>query len=613
MTKILTEKLYRKSREDSPYEDWWTVDEEDAYNHMIKLVQVIDENQSDRKWSDLSHGRLYQDIPGHQPIKGQRKHNAVTYNVIKSCIDTLVAKIGQNKPRPRALTEKGDYTQQQKAKCLTKYLDGMLHSTGAYRQGPSIFKDGGIFGTGAMKIFIDNDEVKTERVLITELLVDDMEGAYGNPQSMYQKRVVSRSLLAQQFPAHAGIINEAAPAEVSNKKEKTIDLVTVYEGWHLGQDGKHVIAIDNGTLLCEPWNLDRFPFAFFRYNNSIASFYGNGIAEELKGTQQEINKILRDIQRAQNLIAVPRVWAEYNSKLISAHWNNEIGAVVKYQGTKPTVETPTAMNNEIYNHVKWLIQSSFEKVGLSQLTASSKKQVGLDSGRALREFKEIESERFTSLTKQYEEFFEDVACILIDMSKELYTSGVDFTVQTEDRDFIETLKWSKVNLKKDKFVIRIQSSSLFPTSPAARLQKVEELVRAGWISKESAIGLLEFPDVAAWTTLETAGEDYVAKIINDILSSGKYTPPEPEILPERAINYARKSYLEARRTGVPEERTELVLRWIEAASVFLKPIAPPTSVPVEPAMNPEGPVVSETGTPTANPLPLPSTGLAPQV
>ncbi|NIQ13379.1 MAG: hypothetical protein GTO02_02905, partial [Candidatus Dadabacteria bacterium] len=425
------------------------------------------------------------------------------------------------------------------------------------RQGPAIFKDGGIFGTGALKILIDDNEVKAERTLITELLVDDLEGAYGNPQSMFQKRVVSRSLLKQQFPAHAGKIDEAAPDEISQRKQKTIDLIAVYEGWHLGPEGKHVIAIDNCTLLCEPWKFKTFPFAFFRYNTSIASFYGNGIAEELKGTQTEINKILRDIQRAQNLVAVPRVWADYNSKLNATHLNNEIGSVIKYTGNRPTTETATAMNNEIYNHVKWLIQSAFEKVGISQLTASSKKPAGLDSGRAIREFRDTESERFTSLTKQYEEFFEDAAAIIIEMSKSLYKTGVDSTVKTETRDFIETIKWSDVNLDSDKFVLRIQSSSLFPTQPAARLQKVEELVRAGWISKESAIGMLDFPDVAAWTTLETAGEEYTAKIINDILSHGKYTPPEPEILPERAINYARKSYLEARRTGVSEERTEL--------------------------------------------------------
>lgn len=612
MTTILHEKLYKKNLSDSPYEDWWTVDNEEVYTHMIQMIHLIDENQSERKWDNLTHGKLYQDHP--LVTKGRRKQSSVTYNVIKACIDTLVAKIGQNKPRPRVLTEKGDYAQQQKAKNLTKYLDGILNCTGAYRLGPSIFKDGGIFGTGALKIFTEKNEVKTERVLITEILVDDLEGAYGDPKSMYQKRVVSRNLLKQQFPAHAGLIDEAAPDEISNRKQKTVDLIAVYEGWHIGPDGKHAIVIETGTLLCEDWKFDCFPFAFFRYNNSIASFYGNGIAEELKGTQTEINKILRDIQKAQNLIAVPRVWAEYNSKVVATHLNNEIGGVIKYKGQKPTTETATAMNNEIYTHVKWLIQSSFEKVGLSQLTATSKKPAGLDSGRAIREFRDTESERFTSLTRQYEEFFEDVAAIVIKMSKDLYKSGSDMKVSTESRDFIETIKWSEVNMDEEKFVLRIQSSSLFPTQPAARLQKVEELVRAGWISKESAIGMLDFPDVAAWTTLETAGEEYTAKIIHDILSSGKYTPPEPEILPERAINYARKAYLEARRTGVPEERTELVLRWIEAASVFLAPVQPPTSVPADQPMPPaDGPIQSEAGTPMGTPMPLPQTGLAPQV
>ena len=263
------------------------------------------------------------------------------------------------------------------------------------------------------------------------------------------------------------------------------------------------------------------------------------------------------------------------------------------------------MNNEIYSHVKWLISSAFEKVGLSQLSVASKKPAGLDSGRAIREFRDTESERFTSLTHQYEEFFEDVANLIISVSKDLYTNQkIDLEVKAESRSFIQSIKWSDVNMEDDKFVIRIQTSSLFPTTPAARLQKIEEYVRAGWMSRESAIQQMDHPDTESWATLETAGEEYVQKIVADILGSGKYVPPEPEILPERAINYARKAYMDAKKDEVKEEYTELLLRWMEQASSYL---APTSSTPQPVAPTPES------GTPTANPMPLPTTGLAPQV
>jgi len=90
---ILREKLYNRPQSDTPYEDWWTVDDQDIHQHLIQLINVIDENQSERRWDDLVHGKLYQDSP--MVSKGRRKQNSVTYNVIKACIDTLVAKIGQ--------------------------------------------------------------------------------------------------------------------------------------------------------------------------------------------------------------------------------------------------------------------------------------------------------------------------------------------------------------------------------------------------------------------------------------------------------------------------------------------------------------------------------------
>lgn len=608
MNEPVKQSVRRRDNNDKPYQDWWTVASDDVHSHMIQLIKTIDENQNERKYQDLRHGYLYQNRQGHDSIasyvnssRGSVDRSAVTYNVVKSAIDTLTSKIGQNKPRPRILTEKGDYGQQQRAKNLSKYIDGVFAKTHTYRQGPQVFKDGAIFGTGALKVLINHEtqQVETERVLIPEIIVDDLEGAYGDPKSMYQVRLVSRDILRQQFPNHLDKIEHAAPDEISNRKQKTVDLIKVYEGWHVGPDGKHVIAIDNCTLFAEDWGANYFPFAFFRYNTSISSFYGQGIAEELLGTQIEINKILRDIQRAQNLIAVPRIFTKSGSKVVTSHLNNEIGQIVKGLD-KPDFFTPTAMNNEIYNHVKWLIQSAFEKVGLSQLSVASKKPGGLDSGRALREFKDTESERFASTMAQYEHFFEDVACLVIDMSKNLYKRGVDSKITAESREFIETINWSDVDIEDGKFVTRVQISSLLPTSPAARIQKVEELVRAGWISRESALQLLDFPDTEAWTTLETADNEYVAKIIADILSGKKYEPPVPELLPERAINYARKVYLEAKRNGAPEERVDDILRWIEAASALMPAPA-------------QAPVVPESGTPTATPLPLPQTGLAPQV
>ena len=135
MTDIIKEKLYR-SNSDKPAtsNSWWLSEEKDAYSDMIQLIKAINENQVDRKWANLRHGYLYQNRQNVQALGGHLNNMVsrsalpdrynVTYNVVKSAIDTLTSRITSNKPRHRVLNEKGDYIKQQRAKKLTQYFDG---------------------------------------------------------------------------------------------------------------------------------------------------------------------------------------------------------------------------------------------------------------------------------------------------------------------------------------------------------------------------------------------------------------------------------------------------------------------------------------------------------
>mgnify|MGYP006943419225 CR=1 FL=1 len=47
---------------------------------------------------------------------------------------------------------------QKKAQRLTQYCDGMFNEASIYDAGPQVFIDGCVFGTGALRIFIDGIE-----------------------------------------------------------------------------------------------------------------------------------------------------------------------------------------------------------------------------------------------------------------------------------------------------------------------------------------------------------------------------------------------------------------------------------------------------------------------
>ena len=591
---------------------WWECSEDTAWRSAIETAKAIDTNQKNQRYKDLRHGYLYQNRVTYDfglPFNRSWYDNtAVTYNVVKSATDTLTSKITQQKPRPRILTHKGNYDQQNRAEKLTQYIDGIFASCDTYREGRNAFRDGCVFGTGVIKVGCDTKtgDIFTERVLPSELLVDELEGAYGKPQTIFQVKLVAKEILNYMFPDKKTEIEKARLDDQQRYKHvPVVDMVKVYESWHLpdseGKGGKHIIAIENSSLLYEDWEYDCFPFAFFRYTSNLASFFGQGVAEELTGMQLEINRLLRDIQKAQHLIASPRILVDSGSKVNTAHLNNKIGAIVKYTGSKPDFINPIAMNNEIYNHVKWLISSSFEQVGVSEMSVASKKPAGLESGRALREFSNIESERFATTVQGYEEFYQDIATLVVKFSQALYKDGVDKTITAESKKFIESIKWSEVCLDEKEFVVRMTSSSLLPLQPAARVQKVQEYIQAGWMSREQGLALLDHPDTEAWETLETADLSLTYKIVSDILGKGIYSPPEPEMLLDQDIEIARKAYLEAKENGVDEDKREMLLRWIEAAASLMP--APTTPQP-QPGL---------AGVPQGQAAPLPQADLIPQV
>lgn len=610
-----TEYVSTNSRNDFEQDDyqWYLKADENLYASVFNVVNRIDAEQSYRSSLNVRNARLYSNLEvlglsiystgsisnvGNNDVTTGR----ITYNLVKSCIDTAASKIAKSRPKPQFLTQGGDYSLREQAKKLTKYIEGVFYSCDYYTKASKIFIDGCVFGTGAMKFFKDNGQIKCERVLPEELKVDDNDAIYGKPKSMYQTKQLSRAVLIEAYPDFQLLIQSTAS---STNVSSNVDLIQVVESWHIGKGGKHTICIDNATLFSEAWDKDYFPFIFYRWSDRLTGFFGQGLAEELVGTQLEINRTLRNIQLAQKLVAIPRIAINEQSKISTTQLNNEIGAIIRYNsaGGPPIFHTPTAMNPEVYNHLKWLIQSGYEKTGISQLSATSKKPSGLDSGAALREFNAIESERFMLTAIQYEKLSLDAARIIIDLSRDLFLDDKTLKVNVPGKDFIETVPWKDVNLKDDQYIMKLFPVGILPDSPAGRLAKVQEMIQAGLIPQDKALELLDFPDLEAYESLETANSKLIERDIYKILELGKYIPPEPTSNLVEAAQTAHKHYLKGRVDDIAEDRLELLLRYIDDAERLQKQkeiaAAPPVEL-IPPA-------------PAAVPEPLPQSDLLPNI
>jgi hypothetical protein len=571
---------------------WYNEKKNEANKSIVPLINYLKQHQSYRHMENLRHVRLYgnTDILGLSSVQYSRPNpttvnNRVTLNVIKSCVDTAQSKIAKNKPKPTFLTSGGDFSQQKRAKKLDKFILGQFHATEIYHIARQCFVDAGIFGTGALKIFEEQGKIKIERTIPDEIMVDDAEAIYGSPRNMYQVKVVDRDTLKQIFPGHDKVIDSlrnVKGTEFSMTENYASDQVLVYEAWHLGagkDKGKHIICVDGADLVTETWEKEYFPFAFFRWCQRPYGFFGQGIAEELVGIQVEINKILRNIQIAQHLLSAPAVYIEQGSGIISQQLSNEIGRIIKYKGTMPVTKADPIVAGEMYAYLDKLYGRAFEIVGISQMSAQSQKPAGLNSGRALREFNDIESERFIIVGQAWEKFFMDSAKQMIGVAKDIYKQDPEFSVKVKGKKFLETIKWSEVDLEEDQYIMQMFPTSMLPTEPAGRLEAVTETdCRSQMIDPETGMELLDFPDLEQANNLGRASRDVVRDYVDQIVEDGIFYSPEPFMDLQFAVKYAQMAYNKAKLDFVPEEHLELVRRFIEQSLALQappEPVAPP--------------------------------------
>lgn len=527
---------------------WWLEKDGDkAAQYMLTSAAFLKETQAYRYRQAAIYARLY----GNQSLYSFAGANMSkmdqtmglpqerpTFNLVQSCIDTLVSRIAQSRPQPVFLTDGGNYKERLLAKKLNNFTVGEFYHTKAYELGTTILRDSLVEGTGVIHTYETPDNrVGMERVLLTELLVDPNEAMYGEPRQLYRLKLMDRSVLIANFPKFKNKLEAASKAYPDNSADssKTVsDLVMVVEGWHLRsgknmKDGRHTLACSSGYLIDEEWNKDRFPFTFMHYAPRLLGFWSQGIAEQLMGTQMELNSILYTISRAIKLVGVPVIFIEEGSKISSAHMNNEIARLVKYRGIKPEYATPQSNSAELYAERDKLIQYGYQQCGVSALQASSAKPQGLDSGEAIRTYDDISTDRFASLARRYDDMFIDLTYQIIDLAKDICERDGSYSTVYPNKNSTKEIDLTKADLVNDEFIVQCFTQSSLPKDPAGRLAKVTEMVQSGMITIQEGRRLLDYPDLEQIEKLANAGEERIYMILDEIVEDSKYTPPDPFI------------------------------------------------------------------------------------
>lgn len=566
---------------------WYEKDGKELAESLFGYIKTLRKDQSYRQDENFRHLRLYGNMEAfslrnysfYRAETSSSIVNRVTLNIVQSMIDTVVSKISKNKPKPSFLTDGGDWLMQRKAKKLSQFVDGQMYATDFYAKRVLAIQDACIFGTGALKMYRDGQDIKLERIFIDELAIDEQESLYGEVRQMSQMKMVHKEVLKAMFPDHAAHIEQIGSGEISiwasNIPQRYGEMIQVVEAWYLpsrpgAKDGKHAIVLSDVTLFEEPYEKDYFPFLFWRWNVRPVGFWGQGIAEQLMGIQMEINKILRTIQVSMHLVSVPKIFIEASSKIVESHLNNKIGGIIKYVGPPPIEGKLGTIPPDLFNHLDRLYARAFEVVGISQLSAMAAKPQGLNSGKALREYNDIESERFMSVAQRDESTVIQAAKMFIDLAKEIKAEFGEYKVKTKGSRSLEVLDWDEVDMDEDKYIMQCFPVSALSKTPAGRLQDIQELMSAGLIGKEDGMKLLDFPDLQEFYNFNNAGLENIERTIEMMIDKGEYQTPEPYQNLQLGITKMQQAYLMYKNSDAPDERLELFRRWIEDAQSMLK-------------------------------------------
>lgn len=594
---------------------WWLEDKPDkAAALMLTSAAYLKESQAYRYRQAAIYARLYGNqslysFAGSNISKMDQSYGLPqerpTFNLIQSVTDTLVSRISQSRPQPVFLTDNSDYKQRTLAKKLNNFTQGEFYHTKAYELAAIALRDALVEGTGVIHTFETSDNrVGLERVLLTELLIDPNEAMYGEPRQLYRMKLVDRDVLYANFPKWKQKIEMAAKAYPDNSADssKTVaDLVMVIEGWHLrsgknANDGRHTLACSSGSLLDEQWDKDRFPFSFLHYAPRLLGFWSQGVAEQLMGTQMELNSILYTISRAIKLVGVPRIFQEESSKVTSTAHNNEVGVIVKYRGIMPKYEVAPCNAPELYAERDKLIQYGYQQSGVSALQAGSQKPQGLDSGEAIRTYDDISTDRFASLSRRYDNFFIDLTYQIIHLAKDICDRDDSYSSVYPNKNGTKEINLKKADLIDDEFVIQCFTQSSLPKDPAGRLQKVTEMVQSGMITLQEGRRLLDYPDLEQVEKLANAAEERIFQILDEIIENGKYTPPDSftnldlaTTLTVQYINLYASANLEESKTQLLRDFFNQI-QTLKAAA--MPPSMPGPQSPASPQANPQAPPTS---------------------
>lgn len=571
---------------------WWKEEGENAAQCLFEEIKKINSNDSPRLNALLRYLRMYtgrdnvnlatMDVINRLQIKNDAAkvvEKDLNYNVVQSAINTLASKLCKREERVRFLTNGGSWESQRQAQRADRFMFGLfkaakIHEVNKHQSIDSYWSGSG-FGQIHHRIRNGKIEICYDRIHPAEIVVDQSEAETTKPQTMRRVRAVDKEIVYKRFPDAKAQL-DLLTMRSSNGYDSITGKVLVAESWHLpddnGEGGKHILACQNCVLFEEEYHAFHFPIIKQDYIWAPFGYYGIGIAELLQTHQRELDNLVRFRQSNLKRGAMARTYVDRTAKVSVSKLSNRANEIIEYNGVRPVQEAAPAYADQLARDIQEIFQKAYNEVGISELAATSRKPEGLDSGKALREFSDIESERFQMAGQARQEAHLDIARAAlreVELIKKLkktnpaYKSASSKFISYDKEQGVEQFDLTELDLAENEYIIQKWATSMLPEKPEGQLQFAEELASVGFIAPDEALELLDFPDSQPVINRKLAGYRYARAMIEKMLDDGEYVPPDPYENHQKNYEVAKEYYLLAKLHNYDEEKLSLLRQYMD--------------------------------------------------
>jgi len=489
----------------------------------------------------------------------------VAFNLTASVIDTLTAKLASIQATPQAVTNKGNTKGRKLAEDINFIVKGLYHKYDLSHLLNLAFRDAMINRVGYLKVVKEDGEIRVDRVLADEIIVDPADGYYNMPYKMLHRKAIPLHVMIKKYPQHEMKLRDCKVQEVKQYNTRNYTpCITVAEAWCKNtymKHGRHVITIETMDLLDEDWDKDYFPVVKCDYSEPVIGWMGQSVTDELESIQKEIDRIMFTMQAIMRLVSVPRVFVDTNAQVNKNHITNKVGIIVEYdgkQGVAPIIHNGAAMPPELPKQLEFLIAQGYARAGLTTQDTQGMKPAGVDSGEALKTLNEQKSERWQMLQHNYEQKHVQLAQIILN---EL--AGTNIKLSALDRFIgLKEISTKKIPKTKDSYILQIFPISSLPDTIPELIDSVEKLSRIGVIQPSQIPELFQMPDLDAYVAMQSAPRKLIDKKMEQMLDTGVYWSPEPYYDLNYALSTALQQYSWAQLNDASDKDQGLLRRFI---------------------------------------------------